>query len=43
VYCAVVPEIGIFALADDLMTGNCPVHSLVTTKQYDDALKKGKL
>ncbi len=29
VYCAVVPGIEIFGLADDLATGNCVVHTLV--------------
>lgn len=32
VYCAVVPGAGAFGLADDLMTGNCPVHTYNVTR-----------
>lgn len=37
VYCAVVPDVEAFGLADDLMTGNCPVHAKVVTKKREKA------
>ena len=36
VYCATVPEIGAFGLADNIMTGNCPVTSIKMQRMRKD-------